>query len=83
MFNISQSNDIKTRTQICMLCKGVSIIDSYWTANDNEKNIWEQVNIRTNRFKEIVDVALNGENPSITTNTICSELTTKGLFRKA
>jgi hypothetical protein len=83
MFGVSQSNDIRTRVKICIMCKGISIMDSYWIKDDNETKTWEQVNIRRNHFSEIVDIALNGENPTITTNAICPELTTKGLFRKA
>lgn len=83
MFNISQSNDKTTRANICLLCRGVSITDSYWIKLETDDKKWADVNIRQNHFKEIVDVALNGENPSITTNPICPELTTKGLFKKA
>lgn len=83
MFNISQSNDRKTRVKICLLCHGVSITDSYWIKSEDDNKTWQEVNVRKNHFNEIVDIALNGENPSITTNPICPELTTKGLFRKA
>lgn len=83
MFNISQSNDKRTRINICLMCRGVSVTDSYWIKLDNDDRNWNQVNVRKNHFKEIVDIALNGENPSITTNPICPELTTKGLFKKA
>lgn len=83
MFNISQSNNKTTRVNICIQCRGVSITDSYWIKLDEDSRSWSEVNIRQNHFKEIVNIALNGENPSITTNTICPELTTKGLFRKA
>lgn len=83
MFGISQSNDRETRVKICLLCCGVSITDSYWIKADDDNRVWEQINVRKNHFEEIVDVALGGENPSITTNPICPELTTKGLFRKA
>lgn len=83
MFNISQSNDKSTRVKICLMCRGVSVTDSYWIKLEEENKSWDQVNIRKKHFKEIVDIALNGENPSITTNPICPELTTKGLFKKA
>lgn len=83
MFHISQSNDKKTRAKICLLCHGVTVTDSYWIKLENDKKTWEQVNVRQNRFKEIIDIALHGQNPSITTNPICPELTTKGLFKKA
>ena len=82
MFNISQSNDKKTRANICLMCRGVSVTDSYWIKLEDDDRTWEQVNVRKNHFKEIIDISLNGENPSITTNPICPELTTKGLFKK-
>ena len=83
MFNISQTNDRTTRANTCLKCQGVSVTDSYWVKLETDNKKWADVNIRKNHFKEIVDVALNGENPSITTNPICPELTTKGLFKKA
>lgn len=82
MFQIPQRQDLETRLKVCMNCKGVSITDSYWVKDkDNEK--FSDVNIRTNSFKEILDVALYGYNPTITMNMICPDLTTQGLFRKA
>lgn len=81
MFGIPQRNDTATRVKICLLCKGVSIQDSFWVRTGNER--WEDVNIRQNRLSDIVDVALYGKPPSVTTNRICPELSTKGLFRKA
>lgn len=83
LFNISQSNDINTRVSICLRCYGVTVTDSYWVKSDNDKKTWLDVNIRKNHFKEIIDIALNGYYPTITTNPICPELTTKGVFKKA
>lgn len=83
LFQIPQLNNIDTKVKICLKCKGVSIQDSYWLKDNNSKERFKDVNIRVNKFQEIVDIALNGENPSITVNSICPELTTHGLFRKA
>lgn len=83
LFQIPQLDDIDTRVKICIHCKGVSIQDSYWIKEDNSTEKFYDVNIRKNKFTEIVDIALNGNNPSITVNEICPELTTHGLFRKA
>lgn len=82
MFQIPQRQDLETRLQVCLNCKGVSIIDSYWV-KENETDRFSDVNIRVNSFKEILDVALYGYNPTITMNMICPDLTTQGLFRKA
>lgn len=81
--NLSQDNGIENRLQICFSCKGVSLNDSYWFRKPDSEEKWEDVNIRHRHLSEIVDVALAGESPTVTTDPICPELTTKGLFRKA
>ena len=81
MFRIPQRADLETRVNVCLKCKGVSITDSYWVSEDNES--FSDVNIRTKHFNEIVDVSLYGCNPTATTNYVCPDLTTQGLFRKA
>lgn len=84
MFGISQHNDLDTRAKICIMCHGVSITDSYWIKDDTEVSLrYSDVNLRVNHFKDIVSIALKGDNPSFTTDANCPELTTKGLFRKA
>lgn len=81
-FQIPQIDSIDNRVNICIKCKGVSIQDSYWIKEDDETISWNSVNIRQNKLSDIVDVSLSGFDPTITTNSICPELTTKGLFRK-
>lgn len=81
-FQIPQLDSIDNRVNVCIRCKGVSIQDSYWVKNDNEKLRWSDVNIRQNKLSDIVDLSLSGFEPTITTSKICPELTTKGLFRK-
>lgn len=81
-FQIPQIDSIDNRVNICIKCKGVSIQDSYWIKDDEETRDWSQINIRQNQLSDIVDLSLNGQNPTITTDAICPELTTKGLFRK-
>lgn len=81
-FRIPQTNSIDSRVDVCIKCKGVSIQDSYWIQDDDEDDEWEKINIRQNKLKDIVDLSLGGFSPTITTSTICPELTTKGLFRK-
>lgn len=81
LFGLEQDNSIANKVKICLLCKAVSIIDSYWVGEENDK--WCDFNIRRNKFTEIVDISLCGEYPSITADIRNPELTTKGLFRKA
>lgn len=81
-FQIPQIDSIDNRTNICIKCKGVSIQDSYWIKEDGLDIKWSSVNIRQNKLSEITDISLSGFSPSISTNAICPELTTKGLFRK-
>lgn len=81
-FQIPQIDSIDNRVNICIKCKGVSIQDSYWIKEDDEEISWSHINIRQNKLRDIVDLSLSGFNPTITTNNICPELTTKGLFRK-
>jgi len=81
-FQIPQIDSIDNRVNICIKCKGVSIQDSFWIKEDDEDVNWSHVNIRQNKLRDIVDLSLSGFNPTITTNNICPELTTKGLFRK-
>ena len=81
-FQIPQIDSIDNRTNICIKCKGVSIQDSFWIKEENANLEWKNVNIRQNNLSDIADISLSGFNPTIATNAICPELTTKGLFRK-
>lgn len=81
-FQIPQIDSIDNRSNICIKCKGVSIQDSYWIKEDSDTVAWNNVNIRQNNLGDIANVSLSGFNPTIATNSICPELTTKGLFRK-
>lgn len=81
-FQIPQIDSIDNRVNVCLKCKGVSIQDSYWVKEDQETADWNSINIRQNKLSNILDLSLTGYSPTITTNEICPELTTKGLFRK-
>ena len=77
-FQIPQIDSVDNRVNICIKCKGISIQDSYWVREDTEQTCWDNVNIRQNKLRDILNVSLSGFSPTI----ICPELTTKGLFRK-
>lgn len=82
-FGFPQRSSTTVRVQICLLCRGLSVTDSYWIRNDDSSEAYEDVCIRLNKFRDMVDVSLYGVSPSFTTNYECPELTTHGLFRKA
>lgn len=80
---ISQDTGTENRVKICLSCKGVSVNDAFWIKEENSTLQWKDVDVKRNHLSEIVDVALEGKQPTLTTNPICPELTTKGLFKKA
>lgn len=83
LFGISQSNTVTDRVQACLRCRAVSVGDSYWVKKDGEDILWEDVNVRKNKLSSIIEVALGGQFPSLTTNPEHPDLTTDGLFRKS
>lgn len=83
MFQMQQLDDVESRSEFCIRCLGVSIQDSYWIKQDDSDLRFEKVNIRHQHFKDIVDVALYGDSPTVTENGLCPDLTTHGVFRKA
>lgn len=80
---ISQDDSIDNRVEICLACKGVSVNDGYWIKEESSSDTWESMNVRDNHLAEIVDIALGGKQPTLTTSAECPELTTKGLFKKS
>lgn len=80
--SLSQDNSTQNRAEICFSCKGVSLTDSYWFKEPDSNEKWADVDLRHKHLAEIIDVALAGEQPTVTANPDCPELTTKGLFQK-
>lgn len=84
VLGVAQSNNIDTRIEICLKCRGISLTDAYWIKKETESLKWNEVDIRKQSFsKVIMDVALYNKNPTITQNYISPEFTNKGLYRKA
>lgn len=83
LFGINQANTIKDRVQACLSCHAVSVGDSYWVKRNTEALAWKSINIRINNISSIIDVSLDGQFPSLTTNPEHPDLTTDGLFRKS
>lgn len=83
LFGIPQVDDTETRVNMCIACNGVSVSDSYWIKKEDSDKRYCEINIRQNRFHEIIDVSLYGIYPSFTVECNCPELTTHGMFGKA
>lgn len=83
MFKIPQVNDIETRVDVALSQKGVSVQDSYWIKAEDSSICFDDVDIRKKHFKEIVEISLYGRYPTVTTNIMCPDLTTQGVFRKS
>jgi len=83
LFGINQANTIKDRVQACLGCHAVSVGDSYWVKRNTEVLAWKSVNIRINNLSSIIDISLDGQFPSLTTDPEHPDLTTDGLFRKS
>jgi hypothetical protein len=83
MFSIPQTELIDNKVDVCLSCHGVSVDDSYWISFDgSNRNTWSHYNARVNHLTEIIDIALFGEYPTITSDRNNPELTSHGLFRK-
>lgn len=67
--NLIQDNSVENRFQICMLCKGVNLQDSYWFKVPESTDTWEIVNPKTHRLSEILDIALAGKSPTFTADS--------------
>lgn len=84
MFGIEPHDDVDNRVKISIMCRSVSVTDSYWIKYDNEDIKFDDVNIRKNDFKSICSVALHGFRARhLNSISLHPELTTHGLFRKA
>ena len=83
LFGISQANTVADRVEACLRCHAISVGDSYWVKRKSETLSWDKVNVRKNKLSSIIDVALDGQLPSLTTNPEHPDLTTDGLFRKS
>lgn len=84
LLKLSQRDDIDTRCNIALYCKGLSLTDAYWVKQEDSADTWDSVNLFHNHLSDaLVDVSLMGISFTPTTNPISPELTTKGLFQKA
>ena len=80
---IKQNNDFESRYKAMMLCKGLSVADSYWiTDKDDEK--WKDVCLKNNPLHETLQqIALFGRSLIITGELRTPEITGQGAYAKA
>ena len=69
---------------VISVCKGLSLNDSYWIADDNETKDFARVNLYDNRFSQILaSVAFTGYGSSVRSSYASSpEFTTNGMLPK-
>lgn len=82
---LSQSN----RYAVCKACRGVSLEDSYWIRQEDDKKIWKDINLFENPLSLfITEVSLSGRNVNYRVDTYLREeirtpeLTTLGASAK-
>lgn len=69
---------------VITVCKGLSLNDSYWIADENETKCFDQVNLYQNRFSNILaNIAFTGYGSSVRSSFASSpEFTTNGMLPK-
>ena len=87
IYNLLKFEQIQTEThkaKIALVCRAVSLQDSYWVKLEDDTSQWDDVNIRTNHLNEIIaQVALHGKSLILQGSLVSPELTTHGAYAKA
>jgi len=87
LYNAIKAEQVSTdveRAKVSLLCRAVSINDSYWVKMSDEKITWLNVNIRENPLNEIIaQIALHGKSLTLQGSFISPEFTTHGVYAKA
>lgn len=82
--NIEQLNTDRNKARFAVMCRAVSLLDSYWLKLDGDGTCWDKVDIRKNPLNEtIAQIALHGKSITIQGSLISPELTTNGAYAKA
>lgn len=72
------------KAKIAIVCRAVSLQDSYWLKLDGDNTNWAGVDIRRNHLNEVIaQVALHGKSLTLCGSLISPELTTHGAYAKA
>jgi|GEM_PF-1017092 len=83
-YGLRQNQSDKTRADIAISVRGLSLSDGYWFSFSDEKILWKDINLHQNSLSNaLVDLALNGT-PTITAqDLITPDISTSGVFPKA
>lgn len=81
---LNQCTTDKERARIALLFRCVSLRDNYWVKELDDNIHWEDINLFDNSLGDIVDIALLGNNLTVTNkNIISKDLFTDGVKPKA
>ncbi len=85
LFRFEQTQTDEQKVKIAMVCRAVSVLDSYWLKFDEDTDIsWSKVDVKQNSLNEIVaQVALHGKSLTLQGSFLTPELTTNGAYAKA
>lgn len=87
LYNALSVEQVQTdagRAKIALLCRAVSVNDSYWVKAASEKIQWADVNIRNNPLNEVIaQIALHGKSLTLQGSLCSPEFTTNGAYAKA
>ena len=87
LYNALKVEQLQTdaeKAKIALMCRAVSINDSYWVKLDGEELCWKDVSIRKNALNEIIaQIALHGKSLTLQGSLCSPEFTTNGAYAKA
>ena len=83
--NLKQATTDRDKASIALQYKCLSLRDFFWVKNENDKSVWEEVNLFKNSLSNgVVDIALLGKALSVNNSKLIdSDLATDGVFPKA
>lgn len=71
------------RITICHACRGLSITDNFWLRNDNEKILFNDVNLRNKHLKDAAfEISILGKVLTISREILKPDLGSQGMFSK-
>ena len=75
--------NLKTKFDMLRYCKGLSLTDSFWVKSTDEKGMWKDFNLYTNKFDMALGwMAFTGVPSDVSRKLSTPELTTVGVLPK-